>query len=128
MTFAERIKEYRTSIGLSQSAFGEKIGRQQQTIAQWEKGRNSPDPQTIALMCSIYKVSADYFLGLTDDPTPRDATADLALAEELVKTAPASHHLTQEELAAKLPEDIRDTVQKLIAVAIEESRIRNKKK
>lgn len=39
---AARIKRIRKHLGLSQSAFGEKIGVQQRTVSDWESARTSP--------------------------------------------------------------------------------------
>ena len=36
-----------------------------------EHGRNTTTAERIALICQHYKVSADYLLGLTDDPEPK---------------------------------------------------------
>ena len=43
MTLGNRIQEIRTKAGLSQEAFGEKIGVTRQTVSKWELGQSRPD-------------------------------------------------------------------------------------
>ncbi len=111
--FAERIREFRKSLNLSQAAFGEKIGRVQQVIAQWEKGSASPDPQTLALICNVYNVSADYLVGITDDPHPIMYPAEAVSDSQAADT---TKQMTDEQLAAALPEDVREAVLALIRI------------
>ena len=53
----DRIKELRKSLGLTQAAFAEKIGVKQNTIAQYESGRNNPTDAVLALICREYGVT-----------------------------------------------------------------------
>lgn len=39
------------------------------TVRAWEQGRSSPSHETLVTICRLYRVSADYLLGLSDtDP------------------------------------------------------------
>ena len=38
---------------------------------EMERGNRTTTAEKIALICEHYKISADYLLGLSDDPTPR---------------------------------------------------------
>ena len=40
-------------------------------ISEMEKGKHTTTAEKIALLCEHYKISTDYLLGLTDDPSPR---------------------------------------------------------
>lgn len=40
--FAEQLKKYRESVGLSQLALAGKLGVQQSTISRWERGIANP--------------------------------------------------------------------------------------
>ena len=40
------------------------------TISEMETGKKTTTAEKIALICRHYHISADYLLGLTDDPTP----------------------------------------------------------
>jgi len=54
-----RIKELRKTIGLSQEAFGEKVGITKTSVSRLEKGERNPSEQTIKSICREYNV--DYF-------------------------------------------------------------------
>ena len=50
-TIADRIKEIRKHAGLTQQKFAERIGAKQNTVAQYEIGRNSPIDPVITAIC-----------------------------------------------------------------------------
>lgn len=64
LCISDRIKEIRTEANLTQSAMGETLSVSQDTVSLWEKGLSSPNAEQIYLICSLFKVSADYLLGL----------------------------------------------------------------
>lgn len=70
MNFCQRLKELRDSSGLTQVKLAEQLGVVQQTVAKWEKGTASPDPDTLVLIADIFGVSADYLLGRSDSKGP----------------------------------------------------------
>ena len=41
------------------------------SISEIENGKRTTTAEKIALICEHYRISADYLLGLSDDPTPR---------------------------------------------------------
>ena len=53
----DRIKVIRKEAGLSQEAFGEKIGVGKTAISKIEKGENSPSEQTIKSICREFNVN-----------------------------------------------------------------------
>ena len=53
----ERIKELRKALGLTQQKFADGMGVKQNTIAQYESGRNAPIDAVITLICRTYGVS-----------------------------------------------------------------------
>lgn len=59
-TIAERIKEIRAESGLTQKKFGEKIGAKQNTVAQYEIGRNVPLDPIITAICKEFDVQEDW--------------------------------------------------------------------
>jgi len=127
MVFEERLRTLRINNGYTQISIADALDVDRSRYAKWETGIARPSIEVIAQICELLNVSADYMLGITDDPTPRDIAADLALAEQMAKDMP-SVKLTKQELAERLPEDVRDTVLQLIDVAIEEAKIRKQKK
>lgn len=54
---AERIKEIRKRSGLTQREFAERIGAKQNTIAQYEIGRNVPIDPVINSICREFHVN-----------------------------------------------------------------------
>lgn len=69
--FGQRIAELRKNSGESQTALGEMIGVKKGQISGIELGNVTTTAERIALICRHYGVSADYLLGLTDDPEPK---------------------------------------------------------
>ena len=69
--FGPRIFELRTNAGETQTFLGNLIGVKKGQISGIEKGNVTTTAERIALICQHYKVSADYLLGLTDDPEPK---------------------------------------------------------
>lgn len=61
-----RIKELRKEKGLTQKQLGKLIHKSETGVASWEQGLSEPCVNDIRLLCSIFEVSADYLLGLTD--------------------------------------------------------------
>lgn len=53
----ERIKELRKALGLTQQKFADAIGVKQNTVAQYEIGRNPPTDTVITLICREFHVS-----------------------------------------------------------------------
>lgn len=56
----ERIKELRKALDLTQQKFADAMGVKQNTIAQYESGRNEPIDAVITLICRTYNVSEDW--------------------------------------------------------------------
>ena len=61
-----RLKECRTSMGLTQKAVAEKLGVAQPVYQRFEKGTFECNYEQLKILCEIFDVSADYLLGLTD--------------------------------------------------------------
>ena len=53
----KRIKELRKTLGLTQQKFADAIGVRQNTVAQYEMGRNPPTDTVINLICREFNVS-----------------------------------------------------------------------
>lgn len=52
----ERIKALRKSLDLSQSAFGDRLGVKQNTVATWESGARTPSDAIIKSICREFGV------------------------------------------------------------------------
>ena len=62
MTLGQRITELRTSLGLSQEAFGERLGTTRQTVSRWELDQSLPELAKIVRMSRIFSVTTDSLL------------------------------------------------------------------
>lgn len=69
--FGQRILEQRKKSGETQKALAEVLGVGDTQVLEIEHGRATTSAERIALICEHYNVSADYLLGLTDDPEPK---------------------------------------------------------
>lgn len=69
MSLGNRIASMRGFRQMSQSVLGGLIGVSKQAICNWEKGRSSPDAGDIRNLCIVLGCTADYLLGLADDPS-----------------------------------------------------------
>jgi len=65
-TIAERLKNQRERVNLSQTEVGEYIGGKKQSVSQYETGRNPGLGKFVAL-CTMFGVSADYLLGISEE-------------------------------------------------------------
>ena len=75
----ERIKKLRKTLDLSQQEFADKIGVKQNTVAQYEMGRNIPIDSVIFLICREFNVSEEWLrTGDGDMFLPADRNADIA--------------------------------------------------
>ena len=59
MTFAERLKTYRTQSGISQEKLAEKIGVSRQAITKWETDRGMPDIENLTAIARLFGVTLD---------------------------------------------------------------------
>ena len=72
-----RIAILRARNGWSQEYFAELMECSQSSVTSWETGNRNPSVDTICKIASIFDVSVDYLLGLTDDPKkPEPIIAD----------------------------------------------------
>ena len=87
----ERIKELRKALGLTQTAFGERIGLKQNSVALIEAGRATSD-QTIFAICREFRVNEDWLrtgAGEMFVPTPASIVDELAEEYHLCPEAQA---------------------------------------
>lgn len=74
---AHRMVESRELNGMSQTEAAEAFGYRNSTqLSQWEKGKRMPPILRLIQATSIYRVSLDYLLGLSDEPDRDPASAE----------------------------------------------------
>ena len=65
-----RIRDLREDRDLSQREIAKVIQTTQQQYSKIETGKADISGEKLVLLARFYNVSADYILGLTDDPRP----------------------------------------------------------
>ena len=68
--FGQRLREARKRAGETQGDLGRILGVKKSQISELELGTASTTLEKVSILCAHYHVSADYLLGLTDDPKP----------------------------------------------------------
>ena len=70
MDYRTRIRAVREDRDLSQTKVGELLQKSQQGYSHIESGRAELKIEDLAKLCRFYNLSADYLIGLTNDPKP----------------------------------------------------------
>jgi transcriptional regulator with XRE-family HTH domain len=81
MTFAEKVKNARTSLDLTQTQLGEKVGVSLRTILAYEKGEKKPRPTTMYKLAKSLGVSVKYLSDDACDNPVQDIEKDDYIAE-----------------------------------------------
>ena len=68
-TLGQRIAERRKLLGLSQEAFGEKMGVSRQAISKWESDTATPEIEKLIAMSKLFDVSIGWLLGTEESPS-----------------------------------------------------------
>lgn len=74
MELYERIAVVRKAKGLTQEQMGELVGVSRQAVSKWESGQTVPDALTVAKLCQVLDMSADYVL-LGKEPEEQETTS-----------------------------------------------------
>jgi transcriptional regulator with XRE-family HTH domain len=83
----ERIRKLREELGWTQDVLAEKIGVPVLQINRYENNKTKPNADMITILAENLSCSADYLLGLTDDPTPHHLEASELRAKERIAIA-----------------------------------------
>jgi len=83
----DRLRQARVDAGHTQESLSELLDIGNRQIWRYEKGETEPDGVVIAKLAHALNVSADYLLGLSDDPTPPELVAGLSPLERAVLAA-----------------------------------------
>ena len=68
--FGLRLRKIRSRNHETQKELAEILGVKPNQIGEMENGRGATTLSKLALLCEHYNISADYLLGLTDEPRP----------------------------------------------------------
>ena len=67
LEFKEILKDFLEENGITKTQFADKIGVKSSQVCEWVRGKAKPGYDTLRKMSQAFNISADYFLGLTDD-------------------------------------------------------------
>lgn len=70
MDYRQRMRALREDHDLPQSEVGKLIHKSQQGYSHIENGRAELKIEDLVALCRYYQVSADYIIGLIDEPRP----------------------------------------------------------
>ena len=70
MDYRTRIKELREDNDYTQNQIGKYLNKSQQGYNHIEAGRAELKIEDLASLCKLYNISADYIIGLTNEPKP----------------------------------------------------------
>jgi len=83
----ERLRELRQQRGYSQEYLAQQVDVRNQQIWRYENGSQVASSEVVAKIAQVLNTSADYLLGLSDDPSPQSARGILSPEEEAVIAA-----------------------------------------
>jgi len=66
--YIKRIRDLREDHDLTQQEVADVLGTSQTMYARYERGANELPIHHLLSLCRLYRVSADYILGLSDRP------------------------------------------------------------
>jgi len=87
MLRGDRLKILRQQHNYTHQQFADLLVIHVRQITRYENGEVDPGGAVIARMATIFSVSSDYLLGLTDAPTPEVLQGDLTATERKLLTA-----------------------------------------
>ena len=68
MTYIKRMRDLREDRDLTQEEIAKVLGTSQTMVARYERGANELPLRHLVALCRFYGVSADFLLGLSDNP------------------------------------------------------------
>src|SRR5437773_9004770 len=88
-SLGERLRKMREGRGYTQDELAELLDVGQQQVHRWEANKSDPSTDAIASLAKILGVTADYLLGIVENPDERLQNKELALAPEERKVVQA---------------------------------------
>lgn len=72
----ERLKASREKLGITMAEASRRLNLSKIGYCRYEYGERVPSPQTVEIIAQCFHTSADYLVGVTDDPTPTQIVVD----------------------------------------------------
>lgn len=91
----DRLKKRREEQGMSQAELGARLGLEAQAVYRYEKSQSDPASELLGRMAVELDVTADYLLGLVDNPQDRLTEEALSPAERKLITAIRNGHIVE---------------------------------
>lgn len=82
MIVSKRLKEIRVSKKFTQKQIATLLNLNERTYRNYESGNIDLSTVTIIKLCNYYNVSADYLLGLSNDPNGTVTSKDVELIKQ----------------------------------------------
>lgn len=79
---AKNILFYRKQLNFTQKHLAELLKTSISTVSSWERGANSPDIETLFLLCQILNVDIDTMFGAPSLPKAGETSNGLALSQD----------------------------------------------
>jgi len=83
VTFAERLKQFRLSAGLSQTDLGKLAGVSRNAVSQWEAGTTEPSTRRLQAIAMALRVPVDHLIATAPDYEDRSVEAATRLFDRL---------------------------------------------
>lgn len=76
--YSQRIEELRNAKDWSQQYIADQVGFTKSAVGGWERGEQKPNALAVAALARTFEVSADYLLGLVENPDERGEVPTLS--------------------------------------------------
>lgn len=107
--FGRRLLEARKLNRKTQADLAALLDISKSRISEMENGKTTTTIENFALICKYYHVSADYLLGLSDNPRPACTTSSHCLEEERSLIMEALSNVSISELSLEEFQDFTET-------------------
>ena len=67
LEFKDILKNFLKENDLTQTKFAKIVGIKQSQVSEWLKGKAKPSYDILKLIAKSFSISADYFLGITNE-------------------------------------------------------------
>lgn len=108
----ENIKKFRAFRHITQADLAERLNKSKNVISNWERGDNSPDPDTIEKICQILKVTPNQLFGWEPMPEYEEYIRYMAHKEEQLSALENKSKKLQDEIK-KMKEEMEKYVDTL---------------
>lgn len=120
MGFGARLRRLREDRGWSRHELAARLQASYSTVAKYESGLRSPDQETLTQIASILDTSADYLLGLTDNPTPPPSIDESEVIIRNYPDPPEGYEKLTPEQREELDRSTREWQQTMIRLLLDE--------